>query len=79
MRRRWWQVRHTAPGALLVLVVTESPWSAGGQEHTVNLLGSRLGSAMRVELVEVEEIPRTSAGKLEAVIPLPEDSTPRQK
>jgi len=34
---------------------------------------------MRFELVEVEEIPRTSAGKFQAIIPLPEDSTPRQK
>jgi phenylacetate-CoA ligase len=38
-----WQVRHTAPDTLMVLVVTESPWSAGGREQTVNLLGSRLG------------------------------------
>jgi hypothetical protein len=64
---------------LLVLVVTESPWSAGAREQTVNLLGSCLGSSMRVELMEVEEIPGTSAGKFQAIIPLPEDSTPRQK
>jgi len=74
---RRWQVRHTAPDALQVLVVTESPWSIGGRERTVNLLGSRLGSAMRIDLVEVEEIPMTSAGKFQAIIPLPEDSRPR--
>jgi hypothetical protein len=74
-----WQVRHTAPDALQVLVVTESPWSAGGREQTVNLLGSRVGSAMRIEVVEVEDIPVTSAGKFQAIIPLPEDVTPRQK
>jgi len=74
-----WQVRHTAPDALQVLVVTESPWSAGGREQTINLLGSRVGSAMRIEVVEVEDIPVTSAGKFQAIIPLPEDVTPRQK
>lgn len=76
MRR--WQVRHTAPDSLLILVVTESPWSAGGREQTVNLLGSRLGDAMLIELMEVEDTPVTSWGKFQVIIPLPEDSTPRQ-
>jgi phenylacetate-coenzyme A ligase PaaK-like adenylate-forming protein len=75
---RRWQVRHTAPDSLLILVVTESPWSAGGRAQTVNLLGSRLGDAMRIELREVEDIPVTSGGKFQAIIPLAEDSTPRQ-
>ena len=75
---RRWQVRHTAPDTLVVLVVTESPWSAGGREETVNLLGSHLGRAMRIQLVEVEDIPVTSAGKFEAIVPLPEDATARQ-
>jgi phenylacetate-CoA ligase len=75
---RRWQVRHTAPDTLMVLVVTEAPWSAGGREQTVNLLGSRLGGAMRIELVEVEDIPVTSAGKFQAIVPLPEDARPHQ-
>jgi phenylacetate-CoA ligase len=75
---RRWQVRHTAPDTLMVLVVAESPWSVGGREQTVNLLRSRLGEAMRIELEEVEDIPATSAGKFQAIIPLPEDATPRQ-
>jgi phenylacetate-coenzyme A ligase PaaK-like adenylate-forming protein len=75
---RRWQVRHTAPDTLMVLVVTETPWSAGGREQTVNLLGSHLGRAMRIELVEVEDIPVTSVGKFQAIVPLPEDATPRQ-
>jgi phenylacetate-CoA ligase len=75
---RRWQIRHTSPDALQVLVVTESPWTSGGREQTVNLLGSRLGSAMRIELIEVDDIPMTSAGKFQAIIPLPEDATPRQ-
>jgi phenylacetate-CoA ligase len=70
---RRWQVRHTAPDSLLILVVTESPWSAGGRARTVNLLGSRLGDAMRIELREVEDIPVTSGGKFQAIIPLPQD------
>jgi len=71
-------MRHTAPDSLLILVVTESPWSAGGRAHTVNLLGSQLRDAMRMELREVEDIPVTSGGKFQAIVPLPEDSTPRQ-
>jgi len=70
---RRWQVRHTAPDSLLILVVTESPWSAGGRAQTVNLLGSRLGDAMQIELREVEDIPVTSGGKFQAIIPLPQD------
>jgi phenylacetate-coenzyme A ligase PaaK-like adenylate-forming protein len=76
---RRWQVRHTAPDSLLILVVTESPWSAEGRAQTVNLLGSRLGDAMRIELREVEDIPVTSGGKFQAIIPLAEDATPRQR
>jgi phenylacetate-CoA ligase len=72
------QVRHTAPDVLRVLVVTEFPWSAGGREQTVNLLGSRLGSTMRIDLVEVDDLPMTSAGKFQAIVPLPQDSTARQ-
>src|SRR5262249_15947303 len=75
---RRWQVRQIAPDRLLILVVTESPWSAGGRERTVNLLGSRLGGAMQIELKEVEDIAMTSAGKFQAIVPLPEDSTLRQ-
>jgi len=30
---RRWQMRHTAPDSLLILVVTESPWPAGGRAH----------------------------------------------
>ena len=67
MRR--WQV-------LQVLVVTEPPWSTTGRQQRLALLSGRLGSAMRIEVVDVEEIPMRAAGKFQAILPLPEDGAP---
>ena len=72
-----WQVRQTAPDALRVLVVTQPPWADTGREQTLALLTARVGTAMRIEVESVEDIPLTAGGKFQAIVPLPEDGAPQ--
>jgi phenylacetate-CoA ligase len=67
---RRWQVRQTAPAAVRVLIVPNSSWTDATRLHVQGMLKGLVGDGMTIELVVVDDLPMTAAGKFEAIIPL---------
>lgn len=62
------RVVQDAPDHLRVEIVTSPDYRRDDGEVLLEELARRVGSSMRVDLVEVEQLPRTRAGKLRTVV-----------
>jgi phenylacetate-CoA ligase len=69
---RRWQARQIAANALRVLVVPTGEWGAESRDAIRRSLVARLGVALEVEVVVVEEIPLAPNGKAQTIVPLGE-------
>lgn len=73
---RRWQLRQTAPDALRLLVVPSLTWRPEAAAEIARQLGDKLGSALRFEVVPVDDIPLAPTGKFQTVVPLADQAAP---
>jgi phenylacetate-CoA ligase len=69
-----YQVRQTAPGDLLVLVIPGDGWSSSIEDAIDRGFRDRLGDAFRYDVRTVEDIKLAPSGKFQTVIPLEPES-----
>jgi phenylacetate-CoA ligase len=67
---RQWQVVQTAADAVQFRLVVPEPWSQDRRDKLTAKVRDKAGAAMRVEIVEVDQIPTTSSGKRRLTISL---------
>lgn len=67
---RQWQVVQTARDCVQFRLVVPAPWTAQRREALTAKVRDKAGPAMRVEIVEVDEIPTTASGKRRLTIAL---------
>jgi hypothetical protein len=70
---RRWQAQQTGPAALRVLLMTTGEWTERTRAAVMDKVRAKLGDALHVDIVTVEEIPLAPSGKFQTIVPLPED------
>lgn len=67
---RRWQLRQTASEALRLLVVPSAAWRPEVVEEISRELTVKFGPGLRFDVQPVEDIPLSSTGKLQTIVPL---------
>jgi phenylacetate-CoA ligase len=65
-----WQVVQTAVDCVQVRLVVPTPWTSQRRDKFATKIQATVGSAMRVEIVEVDAIATTASGKRRLTISL---------
>lgn len=65
-----WQVVQTAPDCVQFRLVVPAPWDQARRERLAAKVRSKAGDGLRVEVVEVDDIPATATGKRRLTIAL---------
>jgi phenylacetate-CoA ligase len=69
---RRYQIRQVGLYELLIAVVPGEKWTATSGETVIRSFRERLGESLRYELVTCDDIPLTSQGKFQTVVPMTE-------
>jgi phenylacetate-CoA ligase len=70
---RRWQLRQTGANRLELLVVPSSAWRPEAAAEIAARLKEKFGRGLVFEVVPVDDIPLAPSGKLQTIVPLPED------
>lgn len=66
-----WQVVQTQPDCVQFRLVVPAPWDQARREKLTAKVQAKTGTAFRIEIVEVDDIPATGSGKRRLTISLP--------
>ena len=71
---RRWQLRQTSANTLDLLVVPSPTWRPEVAVEIAAQLTEKFGRGLQFEVVPVDDIPLAPTGKLQTIVPLPEDA-----
>ena len=71
---RRWQLRQTDTNRLELLVVPSPAWRPEAAREIATQLGEKFGRGLQFEVIPVDDIPLAPSGKLQTIVPLPQDA-----
>jgi phenylacetate-CoA ligase len=71
---RRWQLRQTGTSRLELLVVPSPAWRPEATAEIATQLKEKFGRGLVFEVIPVDDIPLAPSGKLQTIVPLPEDA-----
>jgi hypothetical protein len=71
---RRWQLRQSDTNRLELLVVPSAAWRPEVAAEIAAQLREKFGRGLSFEVIPVDDIPLAPSGKLQTIVPLPEDA-----